>query len=292
MVYLKKESKSQLTRTFFLMSLLAASTSVYASHSASTATTSHSFYTFKSSSDFSWVGPYIGLTLGGVSSNAQMSSTVGPVTDTSYFASTADVNSVAQAGSITMQPSAPIIGVQFGDNLYASHGVLFGMVLDYSPLHLSQSSTANVAYPSGIGNYTMQTSMDTDWLYTIRGRLGYIPHTSWPMMLYGTGGLAVTNLRATNSFNDTTSLAGQGGSSNSNNQTGWTLGLGIEFPVVQHLTINAEYLYLHFGRVTSTGSIQNTSAGFGVSANSLTSSVSTATNLHANVFKVGVNYKF
>ena len=111
-------------------------------------------------------------------------------------------------------------------------------------------------------------------------------------MLYATGGLGVANLNVSNSLSDTTSLAGEGGGNSSNNQTGWTVGAGLEFPLIQHVTINVEYLYLDLGTVNTNNSIQNSAGGFGIPANSLTSTFGTSATLRANFFKIGLNYKF
>ena len=115
---------------------------------------------------------------------------------------------------------------------------------------------------------------------------------SWPLLLYAIGGLAVANLNVSNSFNDTTTSVGEGESNDSNNQTGWALGGGVEPPLIQHLTINAEDLYLDLGNASTTSSVQNSAGGFGPVPNSLQSSLTTSANLHANLLKIGLNYKF
>jgi outer membrane immunogenic protein len=290
MVYLQETS--QCMRVFILGLLFLTVPPLYADHVTDKGATQNPLF-FKPPANFSWAGAYIGGYLGTTPATASLETNTGSVTDSSYFSSSADITSVNQSGTNSLSPGAKIIGIQFGDNFFTSKYVTAGIVLDYSTFHLSKTYSANnTAYPSGAGNYSLQTSISTNWLYTVRGRLGFTPPTIWPLMLYATGGLAVTDLKVSNSFNDTNALLGVGASSASNNPTGWTLGVGFEFPVMQHVTINAEYSYLHLGSVSTNGSIQNSVDGFGISANSLANPLGTSVNLHANLFKIGLNYKF
>lgn len=240
-----------------------------------------------------WVGPYVGVYLGGSAVDADFTTNAGTVTNTSYFTSAADIASLNQSGNHSLHASVPIAGIQFGDNVFSSPWLTIGWVMDYSSFHLNESNSANtIAYPSDAGNYSLQTSVRTNWLSTVRGRFGITPPSSWPWMLYATGGVAVANVKVSNSFSDTTSLAGAEASSSSNNQIGWTVGTGLEMPLTQHLSINAEYLYVNLGSVDTTGSIQNTASGFGIGTNTLTNPLETSVALHANLFKLGLSYKF
>ena len=151
----------------------------------------------------------------------------------------------------------------------------------------------NIAYADNSGNYSLQTSLDTNWYYTVRGRLGYIVSSlSTPFMIYTTGGLAATNISVSNSISDTTNLLGVGGGSANSNQTGWTIGAGFEYPITHNLTINSEYLYMQFGSVTAKSAVYNSAEGYGMEYHAFTSPFNTAANLSTNLFRVGINYKF
>ena len=283
MVYFKEARRSQFMRIFLLTALFLTGSPLYADQPLYQATAPHKSSIFKRPVDFSWAGPYIGGYVGGASTNANLVTNAGSITTSSYFSSSADIASVNQSGTNALHPSSPLVGIQLGDNFLVSRFIIVGLVLDYGYFHLNETNTANnISYPSGAGGYTLQTSISTNWLYTVRGRLGWVAPTSWPLMLYATGGLGVANLNVSNSLSDTTSLAGEGGGNSSNNQTGWTVGAGLEFPLIQHVTINVEYLYLDLGTVNTNNSIQNSAGGFGIPANSLS----------ANFFKIGLNYKF
>lgn len=290
MVSFQRKKKTHFT--FFLISMCICASPSYAEQTTPQPTVNFIFG-LTPPTDFNWAGTYIGGFLGGAFANTDPTTNAGAVNASSYFSSAADIASVNHSGSNSLNTNAPMFGIQIGDNFYTNRLYVIGAVVDYSPLHFNEHNTVNnVAYPSGAGNYSLQTSMSTDWMYTFRGRFGYLAPSAWPMMVYATGGLAITNINVTNSLSDTSSLSGRGASNGSNNQTGWTLGAGVELPLMQHLTVNAEYLYVSLGTVNSNGSIQNSAGGFGIPVNSLTSSFSTSTNLHANLVRLGLNYKF
>ena len=293
MIYLKKNGKSQFVSACLLALPFLTASAAYADQSTDSSSTSPEFFGFKPPIDFNWAGPYVGGYLGGALAKANVKTTAGSITNDTYFSDQNDITAVGQSGTNTISPNASLAGIQVGDNFFTSPRITLGWVMDYSSFHLSETNTANnTPYPSGAGNYSLQTSVTTNWLSTVRGRFGLTPPTSWPMMFYATGGLALANVKVSNSFSDTSSLAGTGESSTSSNQLGWTAGAGFELPLAQHLTLNAEYLYVNLGSVDTTSSLENSAGGFGISPNSLASPLTTSVDLHANLFKLGLNYKF
>jgi outer membrane immunogenic protein len=240
---------------------------------------------------FNWSGPYLGAYIGGAWGQSNLDTDAGSVTGSSYYISTSDINAVNQSGSPSLSPSAFIGGIQLGDNFVFGRFV-YGIVLDYGSFHLSETKNAVGTYPSGAGNYSEDMSIQTDWLYTMRGRIGYIPMESYPFLVYITGGLALTNPSLSNSFSDDSSLSGVGGGSNDTVQTGWTAGLGLEYPVFRHFTVDAEYLFVQFNSVEIDSAITNSAGGFGILPYSLNNPLETTASLYANLFKIGLNYKF
>ena len=289
----KAKSQHTFNHTVMSLCLFALSASCLAEQEIQTKTPPNALlFTLNKPVDFRWSGAYLGGYIGGAWGNAKVTTTAGTVTDTSYFTSNATINAVAQKGSQTFIPSAFIGGVQFGDN-WMFKNYIYGFVLDYGSLSLhDDNEVQNSTQPDDSGSYSIKTSFNTDWMYTIRGRLGWAPNLAWPAMIYGTGGLAVTKLNVSNQFSDTNTLAGVGAGSNSTTINGWTIGMGIEFPVTQNLTINSEYLDANFGSVAVKSSVYNTTAGFGIDYQSLVSSLSTRAPLYANFLKIGLNYKF
>lgn len=238
-----------------------------------------------------WSGPYIGAYLGAGIGNNKVSTNVGGVSDTSYFTTTADVNAVNNAGSYNKNPSAMIAGIQFGQD-WAYKKMVYGVVFDFSSLSLNSSQHSNATYPDSTDQYSLSTSMKTNWLLTLRARLGYQVKLHWPALLYATGGMAITRLQVENDFSDTSALSGVGSSQTANNQIGWTLGAGLEFALKPHVSAMLEYDYVDVPSVKTTGLIYNSAAGFGPSLHSLTNTFATTGQFHANLIKIGLNYRF
>lgn len=240
---------------------------------------------------FPWQGPYAGIFLGGGYGNNHLSSNAGSVSDTSFFTTPVDITAVNQAGTWTQNPNSLIGGFQAGHD-WTCKGLLYGVVLDYSWLPLSASKVTTGTYPDSGDSYTVTTSLRTNWLFTLRGRIGYQTMMYLPSLLYITGGMALTQLKVSNHFTDQSAFAGSGGSSLSKNQIGWTEGVGVEVGVWRHLSMNLEYLYMSVPSVTTNANIENTEGGFGIPTGSMGSTFSTKANFHANLFKLGLNYRF
>lgn len=235
-----------------------------------------------------WDGPFIGGYIGGAWANSDIVTDVGPVTSTSYFVSVANANSVNQSASGKVNPSAFIGGIQAGNN-WTANNLLYGLALDFGSFSLNKNiAVNNVPFPSSLGfiSYSTNVSVNTDWLFTARARLGYICNSS-RFMVYGTGGLALTDLKVGNIYSDSNVLTPSNldhsqSSNKKSNKAGWTVGAGAELFVTQKLTVNAEYLYVDFNNVTTSTPIVETPK---------TSIMNTSANLSANIFRVGLNYK-
>jgi len=234
-----------------------------------------------------WEGFYTGVYLGGGWDHTRLVTDAGMVSGIpipSYFTSVADINSVNLAGSGKITPSSFAGGVYAGNNVLVNR-YLVGLVVDLGYLGLEHSlNSGAVSLPSIPAiNYTLTTSMKTNWLFTTRANFGYIYH-DW-LYPYITGGVAVTNLSVSNSYQETSQPGTVFTSSNGINRAGWTIGGGIQVPIKKNLFLNAEYLYVEFPSLGTT-SIVNCS-------NSLCSSqLTTSYDLNLNLLKLGLNYRF
>ncbi len=184
-----------------------------------------------------------------------------------------------------------IIGFQMGHD-WIWKQMTYGIALDYGSLPLSSSRVVNNTYPNNSDQYSIDTSMHTNWLFTLRGKLGYQRMLKYPSLLYLTGGMAMTKLKVSNNFSDNSSLLGTGESESTQNQIGWTVGAGIEVAAFKNTSVNLEYLYIDIPSIKTTSSIFNTQGGFGIPEQSLISPFSTTTNFCANLLKIGLNYRF
>lgn len=257
----------------FLFSFLAATSTAFAAESM-------------------WQGPYVGAYLGGGFGNNHALTDAGTVTSTSYFSTAANIGAVNNSGTWTQNPNSVITGIQAGHD-WVWKQLVYGLVIDYGTFSLSSSkNVTNITYPDNSAAYSINTSISTNWLFTLRGRLGFSTTIHWPSLLYVTGGMAMTQLKVSNNFSDNSAYAGTAGNNTAQNQIGWTAGAGIEFAVFRNVAVDVEYLYTHLPSVRTTSSISNTQGGFGVPSQSLTNTFATIGQFHANVLKIGLNYRF
>jgi outer membrane immunogenic protein len=156
-------------------------------------------------------------------------------------------------------------GGQIGYN-YQSGRLVFGAEADLDATHIRASLTRNgvslaTGFPPGFfGTVTANSTFDSDWIASLRGRLGV---TFGRAMLYGTGGIAFAGSSATTSFLYTPPgnalpafiQPGPTGGSASQVLTGWTVGVGGEWLVTDRVGLGAEYRHSDFGR-------QNYTLGF------------------------------
>jgi outer membrane immunogenic protein len=156
---------------------------------------------------------------------------------------------------------------------------------DVGPLNLKASRQGNGVYPvagaagvlAGVP-YTITTSADTNWLWTGRGRLGWLVEPQ--LLAYATGGVAITRLYDSFNYFDGNGETANGSAAAT--KVGWVVGGGLEWAFSNQWSVRAEYLYLDFGKITATGSI---GGGY-------TQGIGTSADLTASIARLGVNYKF
>jgi outer membrane immunogenic protein len=244
-----------------------------------------------------WSGFYIGVYAGRAWGDADLRTETGPVTASSYFLSPENTNSVNRSASGSLSPDAAIAGVQVGANAQKGNWV-FGLEADFGAFDLNGSKrAANVPYPALVSipfKYSVRAAMDTDWLATARARVGWTVQPN--VLIYATGGLALTNLSVSNSFSDDAPEQGVGGGRNNELKAGWTLGAGAEWALARNWSLKAEYLYLNFGSASVSSSIDCGPAKAAACAAFVPavtpSPFSTSADLTAHIARLGLNYKF
>ena len=125
-------------------------------------------------------------------------------------------------------------GTHGGYNYQMGHWLL-GVEADFEYLRSAGSNTVTGFVVPGLPA-TIATSLGTDWLFTLRPRLGLI-FGSW--LFYGTGGLAVTRLSANWSF---VSIGAAESASASATEPGWAAGGGVETMLPGKITLRAPLL--------------------------------------------------
>lgn len=200
---------------------------------------------------------------------------------------------VAAAGTGSFNSNNFVGGLQAGYNRQAGH-IVYGVEADFGSFSVRGSRQGSGTYPAGtiftgvLGhNFTVGTSLSTDWLFTARGRLGWAVD-NW--LLFATGGFALTNVETTVSFSDNNASGGVAGAtaygSNSSNRVGWTIGAGAEYALNNNWSLKAEYLYIDFGSLDASATVRHANfAGY-------TNLLNTTTDLKTQIARVGINYKF
>jgi outer membrane immunogenic protein len=141
-----------------------------------------------------------------------------------------------------------------------------------------------------VATTAVNSEFSLPWFATFRGRAGYLVDPS--LLLYGTGGLAVGEVKVATQTSVTAQLFGPGSTgtvpagpaitvvgpalSESQTRVGWTAGAGLEKKFSQNWSAKLEYLYLDFGTKTY----------FGGTANAVDVS------FHDHILRAGINYAF
>ncbi|MEO6394926.1 MAG: outer membrane beta-barrel protein [Devosia sp.] len=239
----------------------------------------------------SWNGPYAGLVLGMSAGTSTATTTIGCV-DGAYLCDQglhgghqANGVLIGDMGSGTAQGEGPIGGVVAG---YDWHNgtIVTGFVADASALTLAVTNggTAASINPGLAGSvFTVSATASTDWLATLRGRAGLI--VSPDLLLYVTGGVAITELTVSNDYLDTQNEGGRGSSSTSSLIGGYAFGGGAEWEIEEGWRLTAEYLFVDFGSLT-------TNASIAINGAAVPNPFSSEADLSAHLFKMGLSRGF
>jgi outer membrane immunogenic protein len=233
---------------------------------------------------YSWTGAYIGLNAGyGWGDSEVSTSTLNPPVQ--YFA-TSSVVAINAVGAQTIKPNGFTGGGQIGYNWQSSSVTVVGLEADFQYFGLRGSSNLTTGYPAfAPTTFTINQSVQTDWLATFRARLGYLVTPS--ALLYITGGGAVTDLKGSFSFTDTFSAATESASFSST-KLGWTVGGGVEWRLWSGWTAKAEYLFVSFPSASVTSN--NLVVASGTGPRPLQTFTHSA-DLDASIARFGLNYK-
>ena len=244
---------------------------------------------------YNWTGFYIGGDVGGAWGRDDV--THSTLIAAPGLAFPVDAAAVTAASSPSFNPSSFVGGLYAGYN-FQSGNIVYGLEGDISSFRMHSNAAGTFPFPSTTTlTFNANTSVSTDWLFTLRPRVGYAAG-SW--LLYATGGLAVTN----ESISQVSGVlnAATFTSSFSSTRAGWTVGAGVEHMLTKNWVVRAEYLHTDFGTANGpgvgnlpTGVLGNLlcTAGAPVLTGPATiTGCSVSNRLTAEIFRVGVSYKF
>lgn len=240
-----------------------------------------------------WQGFYIGANLGHALGRLGSNFTL-PDTFTGTAGSSPQADGALAALPVATQATSDsgfIGGVQSGYNRQFG-GYVAGVELDFSSMNLSGSSTVvGFSDPIHLWSDTVETSFDTDWLFSLRPRIGF---TLGSTFFYATAGLAVTRLTLSQTQTSVDLLAGVPGYSEhvseEKTKVGWTIGGGVEVALGQNWTLKGEYLRTDFGHIKLKGLTEGPSAytGLGILGDTFAHDF----ELRTSVVRGGLNYHF
>lgn len=226
---------------------------------------------------YQWSGCYVGANVGGGASGSNFDTVVNPGTHLLG----GDPAVVAATGTGSHGGDGLIAGGQVGCN-WQSGLFVAGLEGDLDYFHSNPwFSNSTITLTDGVTPFAVTQSVTTDYLATIRPRIGIAADRN---LAYLTGGVAFTRVSYLESYNDGAAPAGIGTAAASKSLVGWIAGAGWENAVADHWIFRAEYLYAGFSKVNAVGAI--TDAGGGV--NTLHGS----SDLTVQIIRAGVNYKF
>jgi outer membrane immunogenic protein len=241
---------------------------------------------------FSWTGVYFGVNAGWLGADNSMVNQATPGIDNN-----ADVDDLAAlaSGEFSLGNKNGFIGgAEIGYN-YQFNNWVAGIEADIQGI-AGQAVNSSITGTTTVLSSTLSGSMDTRWLGTLRGRLGFLPAPT--LLVYGTGGLAYGEVQATTSLTQSDSsgnpaFTGSGTGDNfSYLVTGWTAGGGVEWMFTQNWSFKVEYLHYDLGSTSFTWLAQDTTTVMGSPAgNNGAIYQNDAASVHnqGNILRVGLN---
>lgn len=232
---------------------------------------------------YNWTGFYVGATAGAALSTGD--TTLDPVNGPVPNYRAVDIPGISALGSTSESQTHFIFGGKLGYN-QQFNAVVAGLEVDFSYFRFDRSTTASGFPFPGFPTFpaTITTSVTTDWLATIRPRLGYAFDRT---LVYATGGLAIAKVSVSNSdreFAPNGLFFGNEASSASKTKAGWALGGGVEYALTPNWILSAEYLHIDLGNVDASGTV--------TSSNAATATLNFSTKVKSDLVRAGIAYKF
>lgn len=170
--------------------------------------------------DFSWTGAHVGLSAGHVwaSSDSQFSAP-------SYHSES--------------DPQGYFSGAFAGYTFQFDNGIVLGAEADFASASVSAES---FVYSGAFPNYGDILTTRLDWSASLRARLGYAIDR---VLIFGTAGVAAADFKVSESY------GGVHPEMINKALTGWTVGIGVDYSITDHVFSRLEYRYSDFGAAES-----------------------------------------
>jgi outer membrane immunogenic protein len=156
------------------------------------------------------------------------------------------------------------------------------------PLTFGAGATGNLGAAGIVPNTSVQMSANTQWLSSVRAKLGFTGW--WNTMFYATGGVAWADIEyAAQEANVPPTFATVFTSVTSFDQikTGWVAGAGWEWMATTNILLRAEYLFYNFHAGSDRSAFLNPNPGAFPAAFNYSWS-----NYNVQVLRIAASYKF
>jgi outer membrane immunogenic protein len=203
------------------------------------------------------------------------------------------------AGSGNLDPRGWLGGIQGGYN-WQSNALVYGLEGD---IQISgQQGSVTICDTAGcpVGSGSASDSFKMPWFGTLRGRIGFTPSPRW--LVYGTGGLAVAEIKDSVTEGPVGGGAGGVAFGTDTTRAGFAVGAGVETALTDRWSVKVEYLYMGFGTIGGAGTGAAVTTTTGTCAfcapprivENITTQTSSATSTRVddNVIRIGLNYHF
>ena len=168
-------------------------------------------------------------------------------------------------------------GGQVGYN-YQTGRVVLGVETDLSYTNIHNDLTRS-GLDQAASFFVDNESQKLKWLATVRGRLGFAAMDR--LLIFATGGLAVGKIDVSSSFSYPGAIAYSGTATTT--KTGWTLGGGAEYALLNNWSVKFEYLYVDLGTVSVIGNPSPPNPPVYTQA---------VVETKSHIARLGINYKF
>jgi opacity protein-like surface antigen len=227
---------------------------------------------------YDWSGFYIGFTAGGSWGSFNPRSAT---TGLGYFPSgsmTAAVNALGSSQAI--DPVGYAVGAEIGYN-HQLGSLLLGVEADVQGLKLGDQANGISPYPFVPPGFFFQSQQyaTANWMLTLRPRVGFVYDN---LLIYGTGGLALTTLQSDQLLADNNFML-EGGKLQSA-RLGYSVGGGVEYALSASASLKVEYLFNHFDRTAAVTVANNLAPYF-------PATFAQSVDLDANIVRLGLNYR-
>lgn len=230
--------------------------------------------------DSVWEGFYAGADYGLANSTPQMSSSVAYSSGGNI--PQADIQTINSGSLVKPQLNNMTYSARAGYNFDLGQGLVAGLQGDFGAMSIkiNTGTTGNLA-SNPAKTFTFSQATLTSWTAMIRPRIGV---DMGGVLLYGTSGLAFTELSYQQTYGDGNGNSEYGGNNQfflngntSANVAGLILGGGLEFKLNSQMSLNSEFLFLDYGNFSvlndgTNGNVNNTGDVF-TNTVSLTSTV-------------------